>query len=406
VSASNSSCASGFNTEVSSTPIPSCSQGAPGTPTLAINPYSQVQVTWTASTPIPTATGGYDIGRSTTSGGTYTNVGHVSNTTLTFTDSGAVLPLALGTTYFYKVTANGSCSTTSAPASIALACQAPAVPTWPATPITNSAGAITITWNQASGATAYTVWRSTSSGSGYAAISTNQTALNYTDPAAGLINGTVYYYKVSATNTSGTCPASPTQSTAVSLRSCTIPATPTITSARRSGNKQVTLLLPSGPALYNVLRSTTNGSGYASIGTTSGTNYPDNYAANTTPYYYVVTASSDAGGNCSSGNSAQASVPSCTVLTNNAGGASYQPGSDQTAELCIVTCDVLNPSGWWTMTNITGRTLYINGATGYTSAQMPLPAVQNSGWAFYVSSGTSSRPYFGYGNVVSAHTCP
>ena len=398
VSASNGSCSSGFDAEVPATPVATCSQGVPGTPTLTVNPSSQIQVTWTASSPVPT--GGYDIGRSTTNGSGYANAGHVANTTVTYTDSGAVLPLAIGTTYYYVITANGSCTAASSQAQIALTCQAPAVPTWPATPITNSAGAITITWNQASGATAYTVWRSTSSGSGYSAISTNQTALNYTDPAAGLTNGTLYYYKVSATNTSGTCPASPTQSTAVSLRSCTIPTTPTITSARRSGNKQVTLLLPSGPALYNVLKSTTNGSGYASIGTTTGTTYPDNNAANGTPYYYVVTASSDTGGNCSSGNSAQAAVPSCTVLS----GASVPASNfNTTNEYCIVSCDTI-AQGNWQDGNMGTRTLYVN--TVQTASGAALPPLANGGRAFYwTASSTGRDTYINWWNATAV-TCP
>ena len=403
VSASNGSCSSAYNTEVPATPIAACSQGAPGGVTATVTPSTQVNVAWTASSPVPT--GGYDIGRSTTSAGGYTNVGHVTNATLTFTDSDTAL--LVGTTYYYVVTANGTCTATSTPASIPLACQFPAAPSAGLT-ATNSAGAITVSWTAVAGATAYTVYRSTSSGGTYTAISSNQTAATYTDPAAGLTNGTTYYYKVSASNANHQCASA--QSAAVSVASCTIPVAPAGLSARRSGNKQVTLVWTNstGATSYNVLRSTTNGSGYASVGTAAGSPYLDNTAANGTAYYYVVTASSDAGGICSSGNSTQAAVPSCVVLTNNPSTAFYQVAPAQTAEWCIVTCDVLNPSGWWNLTSINNRTLYINGftGTGYHPGNMPLPAAQNSGWAFYVTSGDSSQPYFNYGSVVSAHTCP
>lgn len=46
---------------------------------------------------------------------------------------------------------------------------------------------------------------------------------------------------------------------------------------------------------YDVKRSLTSGSGYAKIGTTSGTVYMDATAANETPYYYVVSATNGVG---------------------------------------------------------------------------------------------------------------
>jgi fibronectin type 3 domain-containing protein len=397
VSASNGSCSSAFDTEVPATPIPSCSQGAPGTPILALTSTTQVQVTWTASSPVPT--GGYDIGRSTTSGSGYTNVGHVGNTTLTFTDTST--SLAVGTTYYYEVTANGSCTAASAPASIAFACQTPGVPSPSAS---NSAGAITITWSTTTGATAYTVYRSTSSGGTYTAISSNQTALNYTDPAGGLTNGTTYYYKVSASNANHQCASA--QSSATSAMSCTTPSAPTGLSATRAGNKAVKLVWTnsSGANLYNVLRSTTSGSGYASIGTTASSPFTDTNAANGTVFYYVATAISDAGGNCTpSGNSSQVSVPTCTVFT---GGTNSSQEQGQTAQWCLVTCD--NNISWWGFSGAGDRTLYINAVQTGTSGAMPLPAQVNSGYAFYFTAsanGSGNYTYWNYGGGTS-RACP
>jgi fibronectin type 3 domain-containing protein len=396
VSASNGSCSSAYNTEVPATPIPACSQGAPGGVTAIVTTSTQVKISWTASSPVPT--GGYDIGRSTTSGSGYTNVGHVTNATLTFTDSD--IALLVGTTYYYVVTANGTCSAASTPASIPLTCQTPAVPSAGLT-ATNSAGAITVSWNAVTGATAYTVYRSTSSGGTYTAISSNQTAATYTDPAAGLTNGTTYYYKVSASNANHQCPSG--QSTAVSVASCTIPVAPVGLSARRSGNKQVTLVWTSstGATSYNVLRSTTNGSGYASVGTVAGSPYLDNTAANGTAYFYVVTARSDAGGNCSSGNSAEVSVPSCTVVT--AGGS--QQKQNDTSQWCIVTCDDI---AWWSDSGLGDRTLYINTVQTGTSGALPLPAQGNGGYAFYFTAsnnGSGNYTYWNYGNGTS-RACP
>ena len=399
VSASNGSCGSGFDAEVPATPQAVCSQGAPGTPTLALTSTTQVQVTWTASTPVPT--GGYDIGRSLTSGSGYVNVGHVGNTTLTFTDTGAAVPLTINTTYYYEVTANGSCTATSAQASIALTCQTPGVPSPSAS---NSAGAITISWGTTTGATAYTVYKSTDGGTTYNAITaaTNQPALSYTDPASGLANGTVYFYKVSASNANAVCASA--QSNPTSVRSCTIPAAPAGVGARRSGNKQVTVSWSSssGANYYDVLRSTTSGSGYASIGHTASTSFPNTTAANGTPYYYVVAARSDAAGNCpsSANSSPEVSVPSCIVLS----GANVPASNfNTTNEYCIVSCDTI-AQGNWQDGNMGTRTLYVNNIQ--TASGAALPAIANGGRAFYwTASATGHDTYINWWNATAV-TCP
>jgi fibronectin type 3 domain-containing protein len=399
VSSSNGSCSSTYNTEASATPKAACSQGAPGGVTASVTPSTQVKVTWTAANPVPT--GGYDIGRSTTSGSGYTSVGHTGNTTLTFTDSDS--SLAIGTTYYYQVTAIGTCTAASTPASVGLTCQTPAAPNAGLT-ASNAAGAITVTWTAVTGATAYTVLRSTSSGGTYAAISSNQTAATYTDPASGLTNGTNYYYKVSASNANHQCVSVQSNATPA-VRSCTIPTVPAGLSAMRSGNKQVTLVWTNSPGAtsYNILRSTTSGSGYASVATDAGSPYLDNTAANGNAYYYVISASSDAGGNCSSANSAQASVPSCTVVTG-AGSGFLQPPNFP-GEWCAVTCD--SNIGWWNY-SATGtlRMVYVNAIQENSGAT--LPAQQNSGYAFYFSPGAAGNGDYAdlhYGNGTG-RACP
>jgi autotransporter-associated beta strand protein len=62
--------------------------------------------------------------------------------------------------------------------------------------------AVSLNWNVSSGATSYTVWRSLTSGSGYAVLAGGTTeATNYTD--TGLMNGTTYYYVLRAVNAAG-----------------------------------------------------------------------------------------------------------------------------------------------------------------------------------------------------------
>ncbi|MGC3960998.1 MAG: discoidin domain-containing protein [Verrucomicrobiota bacterium] len=62
-------------------------------------------------------------------------------------------------------------------------------------------GQVILNWSAVSGATSYNVKRSTVSGSGYTVIATNVGNVGYTD--TGLVNGTTYYYVVSAVNSLG-----------------------------------------------------------------------------------------------------------------------------------------------------------------------------------------------------------
>ncbi len=65
---------------------------------------------------------------------------------------------------------------------------------------------VSLGWTAASGATGYSVHRSTASGGPYTTIQTNVFGTSFTD--TGLANGTTYYYVVTATNGVGEGPAS------------------------------------------------------------------------------------------------------------------------------------------------------------------------------------------------------
>jgi len=62
-------------------------------------------------------------------------------------------------------------------------------------------GQVTLNWSAVPGAASYNVKRSNASGGGYAAIATNVGNVGFTD--TGLVNGTSYYYVVSAVNAPG-----------------------------------------------------------------------------------------------------------------------------------------------------------------------------------------------------------
>ncbi len=391
VSASNGSCSSDFNAEAFATPQPTCTQGAPGN--VAANPSGSVQVTitWTAASPPPTK---YNISRSTTLNGTYASIKDTADgTVLTYIDIDTTM--TPNTTYYYKVTAIGTiCSATSSAVPATTACAAPGAPGPSITASTG--GTITVSWGPVSGATAYTVSRGTASGGPYSPITgaTNITTPSY--PDSGLTNATTYYYVVTASNANHQCVSS--QSSEVSARSCIIPAAPDNLVARRSGNKQVTLVWTNPPLANSYYVQRSDGS---NVRTTSGSPYVDSTATNTSPFSYVVSAASDAGGLCSSGNSSnRPSVPSCIVRT---GGGSLQKQADP-SEWCIVTCDDIS---WWGCSGVGTRTVYANGAQITCAPNLAPPTKQNGGSAFYFTAGSTGNGDYAYWNYGPSanHTC-
>ncbi len=62
-------------------------------------------------------------------------------------------------------------------------------------------GQVGLTWGAAAGATGYRIRRSTTAGGPYTIIANNVVGTSFTDP--GVVNGTQYFYRVSATNAEG-----------------------------------------------------------------------------------------------------------------------------------------------------------------------------------------------------------
>jgi DNA-binding beta-propeller fold protein YncE/mono/diheme cytochrome c family protein len=150
---------------------------------------------------------------------------------------------------------------------------------------------VDLTWNLSSGATSYNVKRSTTSGGPYTTIATGVTTTAFSDPTA--VNGTTYYYVVSAVNAGGESGNS-NQTSAVPQPP---PAAPTNLTATPA-NAQVTLnwTASAGALNYNVSRSLTSGGPYSGIAfNVIATTFTDNTVNNGTTYYYVVTAVNNSG---------------------------------------------------------------------------------------------------------------
>ncbi len=137
---------------------------------------------------------GYDIYRSTVSGGTYSYLGSVSSPTINYSDSTVVA----GTTYYYVVKSKNSFGLTSnfsneitirlvaGPAGLSAATG------------TNS---INLSWSAVGGATSYAVLRSYTMGGPYGVISSANPGTTYSDTQ--IRNGSTYYYVVDANFSSG-----------------------------------------------------------------------------------------------------------------------------------------------------------------------------------------------------------
>jgi fibronectin type 3 domain-containing protein len=263
----------------------------PGAPTgLQAMPGNQsVSLQWTA----PTNTGGssitgYNIYRSTTSGAEALVQSGVTGTS--YTDSG----LANGTTYYYKVAAVNSVGTgaLSGEASATPAATKPGPPT--GLQATAGNGSVALAWSAptntgGSPISSYTIYRGTSSGQ-ETVLKAGVTGTSYTD--TGLVNGTTYYYEVTATNGIGEGAAS----SEVSATPATTPGAPTLNQPTTgTGSVSLSWTPPtstggSNITGYNIYRGTSSGGETLLTSGVSGTSYTDSSVVGGTTYYYEVVA--------------------------------------------------------------------------------------------------------------------
>jgi hypothetical protein len=231
----------------------------------------------------------------------------------------------------------------------------------------------TLNWTASSGATSYNVKRSTTNGGPYTTIATGVTSTNFTNTQ--LVNGTTYFFVVSAVNSAGESGNS-NQASVTPQNPQNPPPAPTGLTAT-PGNAQATLNwnASTGASSYNVKRSTTNGGPYTTIATgVTSTSFTNTGLTNGTTYFFVVSAVNSAG---ESGNSNQASA---TPQPSSAGDIFVAPnGTDS------------NPGTMSAPTTLTaaitrvqaGQTIQMRGGTYNFSATITIARGNN---------GTSSQP--------------
>lgn len=188
----------------------------------------------------------------------------------------------------------------------------------------------------------------------------------------------------------------------------TAPSVPTGLSAT-AGNAQVSLswTASSGASSYNVLRSTTSGSGYASIASgVTTTSYTNTGLTNGTTYFYVVQAVNSTG---TSGNSTQASatpmgtsssLPSgcSSPITVPAGTSSVTLNS--TAGGCYkVTIPSTTNNGniaGWGCSSWDGRTMSVDGSAASSTCGYAITKWSDGSYYFNASAGTYAWAAFNW----------
>ncbi|MEY4917874.1 MAG: hypothetical protein RL616_1787, partial [Verrucomicrobiota bacterium] len=176
---------------------------APATPPMSLyitslintNPAQEVTLTWNAVS----GAIGYAIYRATSLGGPYTFLQSVSTTK--YWNGG----LGTNTTYYYRVAAlNAAGVSTYNTDSINPKQAAPTSLTANGSPTLPQ---VVLSWSVTPGATSYTVKRGTSIANETTTVITGYTGTSYTNSA--LVNGTTYFYIVTATGANGTSGNSP-----------------------------------------------------------------------------------------------------------------------------------------------------------------------------------------------------
>lgn len=229
--------------------------------------------------PAPTATG-YIINRSTNFAGPYTQVGTTND--LTYVDTG----LTQFQTYYYEIQATNAFGVS--PDSVVVS----GTPSPPVTGVMATANptSVALSWNSYSGATSYTVGRTALEGGKYTILSNGITSLNYTD--SSVANGTLYYYEVVATlSTGGT--SAPGETNVL-----TYPSVPVIATDLYGTSGIFLQLSASDPQTPGyLLNVSSDGIHFSPLTTLSGgaNNFLDTGLNEGTEYYFDVQATNSSG---------------------------------------------------------------------------------------------------------------
>ena len=218
-----------------------------------------------------------------------------------------------------------------------------------------------LSWNASTGADTYNVKRATSSGGPYELLTTVATT-SHLD--SGLVNGTTYFYVVSANNSIGES-ANSSEASATPTAPPPPPAAPTALAATVVSPTQINLAWTDNAdneTGFKIERKTGGGGAYSQIAliAADATSYPDTTVSGNTIYFYRVRAT-NAGGDSEYSNEASATTPAqpITVTFTSVGSQDgYITESSETSNLGgSVSTSSSNSSGLRTGDNNSDRQL-------------------------------------------------
>jgi uncharacterized repeat protein (TIGR01451 family) len=279
------------STVVSATTGPASALGV-----TAVATGNQITVGWNAVV----GASGYSIERSADGSTGWSAIG--ATTTATSLLDPELTP---GTTYYYRVVTNAATGD-SLPSNIAGATTAPGI----AAPTTVAADTtITVSWPVVPGAASYMIERSPDGSTGWTTLQASITSISLND--AGLLNGTNYYYRVTASNSAGSSPVSAVVSAKTGLGLPTLSASVTnYTGVVLNWNSVA------GATEYTLRRSIDGGTTWNTAGTTSSTTLTDAELVPDGTYEYQVIATD--GTQTSASNNVVITLPPAQPVTVSA----------------------------------------------------------------------------------------
>ncbi len=221
-----------------------------------------------------------------------------------------------GSTYYYVVSATGvgGESAVSAPLAVTPFAQL-STPVATVHPVPNGT---VLKWEAVDGALSYSVKRAVAPEGPYTVVLETETATTYTD--SGLINGSPYYYKVTAVNESTHSLDSASAGVRPSADDGTPAAPSGLVAEPGDGSIALSWNIVPGALSYAIKRSESPAGPYTTVAKDlTGTFFTDTSLINGGNYSYLVTASNEVGEGYSSVTVQEAPAPVFTVAADGSG---------------------------------------------------------------------------------------